>query len=351
MIIRSVVLSAMLLLTVPLFGRTKDDMIVMTNGDRLTCQIKGLDADTLYISLDYVLGTISVQWSKVAHLQSSHLYIVKTEDGSVYTGTLSTSDTPGTRPIKIQVVENEENTVTLDAPKVIDLAETSERFWQRFNGAINSGITYSKGNQSTQYNISSLAAYPRERWAAQVSLNSTLSSSTGTEASTRNQLSFGALHLLPWNNYFYSGLVNFLQSSEQGIDRQVNLGGGIGRHLKSSNRTRISLLGGLAWQSTQYNQSVVPQATQKLVAALISGDIQISQFNKTSLNVNATVLPALTQPGRVFFNTNASYYVKLFSNLSWNVSFYGSWDNQPPPTFSGSDYGTSSGLSWTFGNR
>jgi len=25
--------------------------------------------------------------------------------------------------------------------------------------------------------------------------------------------------------------------------------------------------------------------------------------------------------------------VKLFSNLKWNVSFYGNWDNQPPPNF------------------
>jgi len=33
------------------------------------------------------------------------------------------------------------------------------------------------------------------------------------------------------------------------------------------------------------------------------------------------------------------------------VSFYGNWDNQPPPGFSGSDYGSSSGLSWTFGLR
>jgi hypothetical protein len=53
--------------------------------------------------------------------------------------------------------------------------------------------------------------------------------------------------------------------------------------------------------------------------------------------------PALSVPGRVRFDTNASYYVKLFSNLSWNASFYGNWDNQPPQGFSGSDYGTSSG--------
>ena len=28
---------------------------------------------------------------------------------------------------------------------------------------------------------------------------------------------------------------------------------------------------------------------------------------------------------------------------------YGNWDNRPPANFSGSDYGSSSGLSWTFG--
>jgi len=33
-----------------------------------------------------------------------------------------------------------------------------------------------------------------------------------------------------------------------------------------------------------------------------------------------------------------TYYVKLIGNLSWNVSFYGNWDNQPPASFSGSDY-------------
>ena len=35
--------------------------------------------------------------------------------------------------------------------------------------------------------------------------------------------------------------------------------------------------------------------------------------------------------------------MKFWSNFTWNVSFYGNWDNQPPLTFSGSDYGTSTG--------
>jgi hypothetical protein len=30
---------------------------------------------------------------------------------------------------------------------------------------------------------------------------------------------------------------------------------------------------------------------------------------------------------------------------------YGNWDNRPPPGFASSDYGSSSGVSWTFGNH
>jgi len=33
------------------------------------------------------------------------------------------------------------------------------------------------------------------------------------------------------------------------------------------------------------------------------------------------------------------------------ISFYGKWDTQPPAHFSGSDYGTSSGIGWTVGNK
>jgi hypothetical protein len=88
---------------------------------------------------------------------------------------------------------------------------------------------------------------------------------------------------------------------------------------------------------------------QNLAAAIFYGDAQFFKFSKTNLDFTAAVLPALSDPGRVRFNTNASYYIKIVSNLKWNLSFYGNWDNRPPPGFSGSDYGTSSGLSWTFG--
>ena len=349
---RNLVLSLFLLVaaTAPLLARPKTDVLVMKNGDRMTCEIKGLDEGVLYAKFDYILGTSSVQWSKVAYIESKQLFVVRTADGSVYTGTLGTAETEEKRPVKIEVIESPEKQTELPRSQVVKMVQTSEHFWQRFSGDVNSGIIYSKGNNNTQYTLGADLAYLRQRWSANASYNSTLSTSNGAaSAATRNQANFSGVRLLRWNNWFYSGLASFLQSSEQDIQLQSNLGAGIGRYFKNTNRATIALVGGMAWQGTNYKQIDVQVPTQNVAAALLGLEMKFFKFNKTNLDVSTEAFPALSEPGRIFVNTNATYYIKITGDLSWNVSFYGNWDNQPPAHFSGSDYGTSSGLSYTFG--
>src|SRR5215471_5101215 len=341
----------LLLLTTPLLARNSTDVIVMKNGDHLTGEIKGLNQGVLYISMQYILGTSQVQWSKVDHIESKQLFLVKTDAGNVYTGSLSTAEAAQGRPMTIEVVESSSKQTEVERPKIVEMDQTSERFWQRFNGAINSGITYTKGNQSTQYNLSSNITYPRERWSAGLSYNSNLSTSTGVTATTRNQVSLTGQRLLRWNNWFYAGTAAFLQSSEQSIDIQTSLGGGIGRLLSKTNHAKVYVMGGFGWQRTQYAPNLAVSNPQEVFTGVVSGGARLFRFNKTTLDTTVTLLPAITEPGRLFTTVNATYYIKISGALSWNVSFYGNWDNRPPPTFSGSDYGTSSGLSITFGNR
>jgi hypothetical protein len=349
---RAIILFCHLLVVVPLFAsaRESSDVIVMKNGDRLTGRVKALSGGVLYVSLPYVIQTLSVDWSKVARLESKQLFIVKTEGGNVYRGVLNSRETGAGRPIEIEIAETPEKNAVINSERVVDVSETSEKFLQRFTGGVSFGTIYTKANQQTQYSVSGLAAYPRERWGAQVGLSSNLSAASGATTSTRNQLTFSGFHLAQWNNYFYAGFDAFLQSTEQGITHQNAIGGGIGRYLKNTNGMVISVMGGGAWQSTDYNQGVVPIPRQNVATAVLLANAQLFKFNKTTLGVTGSLFPALSEPGRVFFSTNASYYVKLFSNLSWNISFYGNWDNQPPANLPGSDYGTTSGVSWTFGS-
>src|SRR5271166_4549211 len=129
--IRAAVFCSVLLLAAPLLARDNTDVIVMKNGDRLTGEIKGLDSGVLYVSMDYILGTSSVQWSKVHHVESKQLFVVKTQDGSVYTGTLITAGTPGELPMTIEVAETTEKKAVLERRQIVGMYETSDKFWQR----------------------------------------------------------------------------------------------------------------------------------------------------------------------------------------------------------------------------
>jgi hypothetical protein len=351
MIIRAILLSFVLYLPLPIFAQGNTDTLVMKNGDRFTCEIKGLSDGVLSVKLSYVDGTISVQWSQVEHLESSRLFLVQTESGAVYTGKLSTASESKDPPIKIQIAEEPNREVEVPRRQIVGLSQTSEGFWRRFNGGINTGLLYSKGNESFQYNLSSELDYERERWTSGASFNSSFTSNSGASISTRNQTDLDTLRLLRWNNWFYAGNASFLQSSVQEITRQTTLGAGIGRFFKKTNRAKIYVLGGFGWQNTVYQQHTADEATQNSAVGFVGTEIKAFKFKKTNVDITATLLPVLSQPGRVRFNTNAAYYIKIAGDLSWNISFYGNWDNKPPAHLAGSDYGSSSGLTWTFGNK
>jgi hypothetical protein len=93
------------------------------------------------------------------------------------------------RRMEIQVAETPEKKVVLDSSRIVDVGETSERY--RFTGGVKVGIIYSKDNQSTQYSIRALAAYPREHWAAQLGLSFNWSARQWRYYSTRNQVTSG----------------------------------------------------------------------------------------------------------------------------------------------------------------
>ena len=94
-------------------AREKSDLIVMKNGDKITCEVKGLASNTLYISVDYILNTISVDWTKVDHIESKQLFLVRTQGGVVYAGALSSPETPDLRPLELEVWEAPGKKVTL----------------------------------------------------------------------------------------------------------------------------------------------------------------------------------------------------------------------------------------------
>jgi hypothetical protein len=152
-----------------------------------------------------------------------------------------------------------------------------------------------------------------------------------------------------WNNWYYAGIASFLQSSVQGIQLQDTFAGAIGRNIINRGSTYFTVYGGFAWQQINYQQAKIPASTQQLTTGLVGTNLKLFRYNRTNLSVSANLLPAISDPGRVQFFLNMCYYVKLWGQLNWNVTFYGNRDNRPPPGFATGDFGASSGLSISFG--
>jgi len=160
-----------------------------------------------------------------------------------------------------------------------------------------------------------------------------------------------AYRLLSRTNYFVAGSYGLLQSSVQQVDRQTIVAATIGRFLKNTNRVHLTVQGGFGGQRTVYTSSLEENRVQNTTVALVSSNLQVFSFKKSRLDVTGVLVPALGESGRLFTKFNAAYYLKLFGKIDWNLSLYGNWDTQPPMNLTGSDYGTSTGLSYTFGNR
>ena len=186
--IRVIIFSFILLFCSPLFARDNTDVIVMKNGDRLTCEIKGLSAGVLSVKLSYAQGTIGVEWSEVARLESNQLFLVQTEEGTVYTGKLSTAATSGERPVSIQIASAPEKEVEISQSQLVKLDQTAESFRRRFNGAISTGFSIPRAMK--QPNITS-----HPRWntpesggrARRASIPASLPAVGANSIATRNQ--------------------------------------------------------------------------------------------------------------------------------------------------------------------
>ncbi len=332
-----------------LTARNKTDVVLMANGDRFTCEIKRLERGVLYASFDYVDGTVSIEWSKVARVESSQLFIVHVQDGSIYEGTIRTPETPTKQPMKIEVLQPEEKPTPLPFANVVELAPTSESLWRRFSGNIDTGLIYTKGNDTTQYNVGADLRVRGEHWRVAAGYISTFSNSSGADAATRNQSRLWARRLIGGKRaWYYSGAAEFLQSSQQGINLQTTLAGGLGRFLKDTNTTRMAITADLALQQTRYEPSNGSQSSLNALAAMLVVDLHLFRFKKSSFDATASVMPLLTETGRVRSYANTAYSIQVINNLWFKISFYGNWDNRPPANFAGSDYGASSSISYSF---
>jgi hypothetical protein len=105
------------LFCIPVTARPAKDILHFKNGDKWTCEIKKLDHGYLYVGLDYVDGTVNVDWSTIERVESSQLFVVTDANGVVHIGSIVTSS-GGTDQITSLTIHSGPSSTTIAKSRV-----------------------------------------------------------------------------------------------------------------------------------------------------------------------------------------------------------------------------------------
>jgi hypothetical protein len=331
-------------------ARAKKDVIQFNNGDRITCEIIKLEKGYLYVKLDYADGTVAMDWSKITRVESPQNFVVANKAGTRYTGTLQqvagSETTQGPQEPTVQVTGISSSEV-MSTKQIVEIGRTDTNFWQNLHGGMNAGFNFAKQQSRTQYNFQANALFQRAKWGATADYQSSFSGG-GDVSNLRNDVKLSTTRQLRNAQNFYMGMAEFLQSNEQQLDLRTTLGGSVGHVFSNTNNGFVTGFGGVVWNREQYSSEATTGQTGDSAEAVLGTQLNFFRFKTTNILANASVYPSITDPGRVRFNLNTSVKLRIAKDLYWNFGYFLDVDSRPPQNLPKTDYGSTSGLGWTF---
>jgi len=341
------ILLPLLLLSGVCLARAKKDVIQFTNGDRITCEIIKLEKGYLYVKLDYVDGTVAMDWSKIASVESQQEFVVADKAGKRYTGSLQNAEA-ATESKEPQVqVQGPSTSEVVSVKEVVEIEQTDRTFWHNLHGGLSSGLNFSKQQNRTQYSFAANTLFQRATWSTSADYQSSFSGG-GDVSNLRNDLKLNVTRQLRSPRNFYSGLAEFTQNDEQQLNLRTTLGGALGHVFTSTNNSFVATYGGVDWNRERYSAEATVGQTGDSAELVFGTQLNFFRFKTTNILATASVYPSMTDPGRVRFDLNTSLKLRVAKDLYWNFSYYLDVDSRPPQGLPKTDYGSSSGLGWTF---
>lgn len=319
----------------------KTDVLVLYRGDAITGEVKELNRGKISYKTDD-MGTLSVEWDKVAHLTSKNYFDVANRFGARYFGQLGASENPG----ELLVILSD--TVRLRTLDIVSISRIKASFWSRLNGNVNLGFQFQNANTNRQLNGSGVVNYRGTRWAAKLNGSTYFQEQEGSDGTSRNNLTLQGRRLFSghWSVLSFGSLE---QNAQLGLELRKTFGLGAAREIIHTNSMTLGLVGSLAYANEDYTGDEGPTNTIQLP---VGTEFQYFLFDspKTDLGSDLTVTPILNDLGRWRIDFNASISYELISDFTIGLQFFDNYDSRPPSaTAASNDYGLTFSFGYTFG--
>ncbi len=321
------------------------DVIVLLNGDRITCEVKTLSHGRVQVTTDDI-GSISIEWDKIATVTTAGQFDIAMGDGRRLVGALRPAPAGQSG---VSVVDADGRIVTLSFLDVVSFGPVRSRFFANIDGSMDLGASYTQSSGIAQASFDTKAAYRQPAFEASVAFSTSLTrneDSVDSPDSARYSLNLGYKQFHA-NRWVSAPFVLIEHNPDLGFDLRSTAAMTFGRFVVQSNRAEVMLGAGAA---VGKELPVGESATTNVDALIsLSSSLFTYDYPKTSIDLAVLVFPSLNDAGRVRVNVNAKFKRELLKDFYLGMTGYDSFDNRPPGTeVHENDVGFSLSLGWTF---
>jgi hypothetical protein len=314
----------------------------MSNGDRLTGEVKLLDRGLLSFDTD-ATDTIAIKWDRVAAVSSPQNFEITLDDGRRVFASVS----PGTEGETLRL-DDGRTTSELATSAVVRMEPIEGRTIDRIDMGVDLGYSTAKANKVSQETFGYDFDYRSESRSLGLNFDLARSSTSSQPSSTRANLSMRYTHLLFERNWNPVGLAQIERNDELGLNRRYTLGGGMNRAFVDTNSRRVAFVGGVVYTA---EKEFGAELSNDVAEAAIGFDLDWFRYNDPELDVTmrAVLYESISSQRRTRGNIDLSLKWELFGDFTWGLSTYYSFNTRPNSAeSSSSDYGVVTSIGWSF---
>jgi putative salt-induced outer membrane protein YdiY len=342
----ALVVLMLLLCACPLFGKRKDDVIIMTNGDKFTGEIKSLQYGELIFKSEYMKDSVHLDWKRVKVLQSKDPFIVSLTNGTRVTGLID-KEVPSTDHEKDVKIVADGSSVEVTTSEVIAIGQREASVLNQLTGSISYGFGFASGNKETNSSLGADIAFRATKNSIELSATSQFGSQTN--AKNTNRFTFDSQYgRLLTEKWLAAGLFSLLRSNQQDLTLRSTYGGAFGWKLVQTDRTALIVLGGGSFSHESYITQPASQAAYNNAESLFGVTFSTFRFKTVNLRSQTLLFPSLSDPGRLRVSSQSGFRIELIRNFNWNFDLYENYDSRPPISAPKNDLGITTSVGWTF---
>jgi putative salt-induced outer membrane protein YdiY len=310
-----------------IWGQASADEIWLKNGDRLTGKVVSLDGDIMVFKTSYA-GHLSIRWGEVVNLKTDEPIKVVLGDETTAQGPISPGD-----PGKVKVTAEQ-----VAEPVTVDLANIktiNPKPPLRTNFRANVGFSMTDGNTDTQ-DIYADAEFMARTLQNRYTIGGLYKRSEDEDVKIEDK----ALGYMKYDHFFTKKWYGYANASGEqdefkDLDLRVIMGVGAGYQFIESDRTNLSLEGGLSYVNEDYsladdNSFAAGRWALRFDHFLLPKSLQYFLYH--------TGLQSVEDSDDLILFTQTGFRIPFYKNLNVTAQFNWEYDKSPSPGKRESDY-------------